>query len=327
LIHGNAQTYRNNQCRCRPCTEAHSAEAKRYRSRKRAGLIDPRVDAADLRDALLAAVDLGWSKHDLTKVLDYDRRSLQRLLANPDAQTHASTRDRLMSILASLEAPAPRAIMSLTANSPRGSARKVPAFPQVTMIKSLMAAGYPGELLTQRLRDLGYPNRYLPVGHSCDPSAAMYVTTARMIMKLHGNLEGRLGPSWRTAVRLYRNGWFPPACYDEEDPLFSLIPEAVPSPTDFLASWAGPRSPMYASTLASGLLPLATPGSRQYEAVLRTLNRAASLRTAQARPAQMEQAISEAALRRRAKRELWSPERHARELARVRAWKQAQQAS
>ena len=325
--HGTAQRYRQHACRCTPCSDAHRLEAQKYRRRKALGQTNSLVDASDIAEAIAAAQDRGWSKYNLSRALNYDRRSLQRLLHSDNPRMHRETRERLLSTLGALGNPDAQTLQQLMTESRLGPARAVPALPYVSMLKSLLGNGHPGEKVLRRMQELGFEGQYMPLTSGKNVNLKMYVATARVITKAHSDLYLTLGPSWRTAARMYRNGWFPAGCYDEDDPDYPLIPEAVPDPADFLASWAGLSSPGAPIVAAAGLRQLGEPGSKQYEQVLGNLNRRKALAAARARPARLERLADQAARERRDARSLWSQERRAREVARVRAWKDAQQAS
>ena len=325
--HGTHGRYRQGGCRCTPCSNAHRREAQNYRRRKAAGQVNSLVDAMPLAEAMRAAEDRGWSKYNLSRALEYDRRSVQRLMQSENPRVHRDTMEKLMLRLDRLGNPDPEKLLTLTAQSRLGPVRAVPALPYISMLKSLLGNGHPGDVVLSRMQDIGFPGKYMPLTSGKNINLKMYVPTARYIAKTHGDLYLNLGPSWRTAARMYRNGWFPAGCYDEDDPEYPLIPEAVPDPEEFLASWAGLSSPGASIVAAAGLRQLGEPGSSQYRSVIQSLDRRKALARARTRPARIERLAAQAARERHQARQLWSDERKARELARVKAWKGAQRAS
>ena len=214
--HGTTHAYNRYYCRCESCSEAMMTSRKRWE----AGItvpeyrmhVDPRV-STHVRDLIAAAGSIG----QLATITGYHHEGLTRIAKDPQRPVRADVRARLMSFDARMITQA------LSPSHNQDSARTL------LLVGQMRALGYPVWWQNEKA---GLPKGRRPY----TKGRAVHVAAARAIADLHkrvgdrhadaerDGIEQRIIKRTKTLAR--RDGYYPPAYYDDDGTLdYRSIPD------------------------------------------------------------------------------------------------------
>lgn len=187
-------------CKDECCVRAHSRETKRRTVLRMRGQT--------------ALVPAGPVREHLQALLDADPHVNGRTLSGASGLDYQMIHHLLNGTTRSLRAENARTLMGITAESLAAKTFRVPAEQARVLVRGMMAQGWPGSLICERL---GYKS-----GNSRMP-VFMYARTDNVTRELYERVRALAdeigtsqGPSHLTAVRSKNRGWWPLAAYDEE---------------------------------------------------------------------------------------------------------------
>lgn len=225
--HGTAEAYILDKCRCTPCRRANVSRESRRRKLIAYGRYDTgRVAAAEVREHIRALNKYGIGLKRIAELAGVSNATLGKVLYGdpsrnmpPRARVERHVHDAVMAVQPSLQALSGGALVDGI-----GTHRR---------IQALVWMGYSISYIATRIGTI--PSSL----HRTLASASVQASTARAITDLYIQLENhpRLGHDQRSRISVSRsrsmarrNGWLPPAAWDEErmdDPRHKGYPSAV----------------------------------------------------------------------------------------------------
>lgn len=190
-------------CKSECCVRAHSREAKRRALLSMRG-VTARVDAGPIREHLAHLVSLDSTFH-LTAI------------ATASGVLHKTVWDISRGNTEMVSQRNAARLLAVTPEQIRAATWRVPADKARAQVRGMMAQGWPGTWICERL---GYTNP-----KSRQP-VFMYAKTNHLTRDLADRVDalaaevgGSIGPSHITATRSKRRGWWPLAALDEDGTL------------------------------------------------------------------------------------------------------------
>lgn len=189
-------------CRCEDCKAAHAAAAREARKARRMRELGgppsdyELVDSAPSKQAIdwMLAQEMRWTQ--ITALVGMERRTVYRAIN----RTSVARKTERLILDALKKVESDPALLTR-------DALLLPAAETIWQVKSLMALGYTEQWISQTTK-IGR----LPDGRNPKVQRRLYESVNDLFQTTH-----TWGPSRGTAITMWRNGHFPPDCYDWEE--------------------------------------------------------------------------------------------------------------
>jgi transcriptional regulator with XRE-family HTH domain len=214
--HGTRQAYVCDRCRCRPCTDANTADKARVNRLKLYGQWDGRVDAAPVREHVLALAAAGMGHKRIARLAGVSGSAVSWLLYGktredgtrrpPSRKVNAATAEKLLAVQPDVEVMAPKAVVDAT-----GARRR---------LRALVAHGWTARALAKRMGMTD--SNFARVLHA---ETGMHAETVLRVRALYDELWNVRPPERNGAERqaasrarnlAERNGWLPALAWDDD---------------------------------------------------------------------------------------------------------------